>query len=158
MLKAYIGASDAAARLAVMSDHVAPMKKRMQAAKDAQDQQAMLSIQREIMGDYRSAGIKMHKMFLPMIQIPLGYGTFRLMHGMADLPVPGLEDGGFLWIKDLTLADPIFLLPVATSAAFWYTVKVCRHLTVLAGVTTNPGPIRREVARLDPSVLPCLQE
>ena len=30
---------------------------------------------------------------------------------MADLPVPGFKDGGFLWFTDLSLADPYYVLP-----------------------------------------------
>ena len=132
MLKGYIGASDTSARLAVLTNHMEPIKKRLQAAKDLKDQQAMTAAQLEIRGTYRAAGVKLWKIAVPMIQIPLGYGTFRLMRGMAALPVPGLEDGGFLWIKDLTLADPLFVLPVLTSAAFYYTFKVCKPLSQIS--------------------------
>lgn len=131
LIKGYIGASDTSARLTVLTPHIDPIKKRLQAAKDAKDQAALTAIQSEIWGTYRAAGVQLWKMAVPLIQVPLGYGTFRLMRGMAALPVPGLEDGGFLWIKDLTLADPFFLLPILTSAAFYYTFKVCRPLSNL---------------------------
>lgn len=103
----------------------------MKAAKESRDQTTMIAAQKEVWDTYRAAGVKLWKMAVPMIQIPLGYGTFRLMRGMAALPVPGLEDGGFLWIKDLTLADPLFLLPILTSGAFYYTFKVRRQLLTL---------------------------
>lgn len=137
LIKGYIGASDASARLAVLTPIIEPIQRRMKAAKESKDQAALIAVQTEIWGTYRAAGIKIWKMAVPMIQIPLGYGTFRLMRGMAALPVPGLEDGGFLWIKDLTLADPFYLLPILTSGAFYYTFKVRRQLSNLLLAFSN---------------------
>ncbi|CAK7226816.1 hypothetical protein SBRCBS47491_006356 [Sporothrix bragantina] len=61
------------------------------------------------------------KMFVPMINVPFGYGMFRLLRSMAALPVPGLETGGILWFTDLTVPDPYFILPV-TSAGIMYLI------------------------------------
>ena len=61
------------------------------------------------------------KMFVPMINIPFGYGMFRLLRSMAVLPVPGLETGGILWFTDLTIPDPYFILPM-TSAGIMYLI------------------------------------
>lgn len=66
----------------------------------------------------------MWRLFVPMLQVPIGFATFRLMRGMADLPVPGLDDGGFLWLTDLTQSDPYFILPIVTGIAFHLTFKV----------------------------------
>lgn len=43
---------------------------------------------------------------------------------MAHLPVESLATGGLLWFKDLTVPDPIFLLPVVTMATLSITVEV----------------------------------
>ncbi|KAK7749661.1 hypothetical protein SLS53_000239 [Cytospora paraplurivora] len=56
-------------------------------------------------------GVKMWKMFLPMLQAPIAFGGFRLLTGMGTLPVPGLETAGTLWFTDLTVADPYMVLP-----------------------------------------------
>ncbi|CAK7567873.1 MAG: hypothetical protein SEPTF4163_005843 [Sporothrix epigloea] len=61
------------------------------------------------------------KMFVPMINVPFGYGMFRLLRSMAALPVPGLETGGILWFTDLTVPDPYFILPI-TSAGIMYLI------------------------------------
>ena len=52
------------------------------------------------------------------------FGMFRLLRGMAALPVPGLEDGGILWFQDLTMPDPFYILPVASAAVMYYIMKV----------------------------------
>ncbi|KAM0343015.1 hypothetical protein ACHAPU_008916 [Fusarium lateritium] len=50
-------------------------------------------------------------MFWPFVQIPFSFGLFRILNGMTHIPVPSLEDAGFLWFHDLTVADPFYLLP-----------------------------------------------
>jgi len=45
------------------------------------------------------------------------------MKAMAALPVPGLDQGGFLWLMDLTIPDPYYVLPVLTSVTMFYTFK-----------------------------------
>ncbi len=124
MFKAYVNASDTSARLAIITPLVKPIQARISAAKAARDRQAMLAATAEIQDTYRSAGVQLWRLAVPMLQIPLGFGTFRLMRGMADLPVPGLDTQGLLWLQDLTLSDPLFILPIVTAGAFHYTFKV----------------------------------
>lgn len=124
MLKAYVNASDTSARMAVITPLVKPIQNRISAARAAKDSQAMMAASGEIQAVYRSANVRLWRLAVPMLQIPLGFGTFRLMRGMADLPVPGLEMQGLLWLQDLTVPDPYLLLPIATAASFYYTFKV----------------------------------
>ncbi|CAK7206972.1 hypothetical protein SEUCBS139899_009779 [Sporothrix eucalyptigena] len=63
------------------------------------------------------------KMFVPMINIPFGYGMFRLLRAMAALPVPGLETGGLLWFTDLSVPDPYFILPVASAGIMYFIFR-----------------------------------
>ncbi len=124
MLKAYVSASDTSARMAVITPHVKPIQDRIKAARAVRDREAMMTASAEMQAVYRAANVQLWKLAVPMLQIPLGFGTFRLMRGMADLPVPGLDTQGFLWLQDLTLGDPYFVLPIVTAAAFHYTFKV----------------------------------
>jgi YidC/Oxa1 family membrane protein insertase len=76
---------------------------------------------------YKAADIKISRLFLPLlVQGPLGFGTWRLLNGMAALPVPGMDEGGLLWVKDLTVSDPYLILPMVTGLAFFWTFKVCK--------------------------------
>ena len=43
---------------------------------------------------------------------------------MANLPVETMQTGGLLWFPDLTLADPLHLLPFLTSATLLATIEV----------------------------------
>lgn len=74
-------------------------------------------------------GVKMWKMFLPMLQAPIAFGGFRLLTGMGALPVPGLETGGALWFTDLTVADPYMILPCVSTIMMFFSIKASLHHT-----------------------------
>ncbi|MCJ1425449.1 Mitochondrial inner membrane protein oxa1 [Sticta canariensis] len=123
LLKIFINASDTSARIAVVAPNIALIKARLKEAKASKDIDQLRLVAAELKQLYSAAGIQMWRVFVPMIQMPLGFGTFRLLRGMADLPVPGLDSAGFLWLTDLTVSDPYFILPVFTGAAFHWMFK-----------------------------------
>ena len=43
---------------------------------------------------------------------------------MANLPVESLKDGGFLWLKDLTVHDPYYIMPIITSVTMFITIEL----------------------------------
>lgn len=124
LFKPYLGAADVSARAASIQPITAPIREKMMAAQRAGDQQGMLLARQELLAMHKRAGIKMYKAFTPLFQVFLGFGTFRLFRGMASLPVPGLETGGLLWLKDLTVQDPYYILPLATAGAFYLVMRV----------------------------------
>ncbi len=125
LLRAYINAADVSARMATINPDIAPIKARLKIAQAAKDTDEMRRITVELRGVFKSANVQTWRVFVPMLQVPLGFGTFRLLRGMAALPVPGLDNGGLLWLKDLTVSDPYFILPIVTGLAF--------HVTFLVG-------------------------
>ncbi|GMK55032.1 hypothetical protein CspeluHIS016_0200880 [Cutaneotrichosporon spelunceum] len=56
-------------------------------------------------------------MILPLVSMPLFISLFFGLRKLAALPVPQLHEGGFGWVLDLTVPDPLYILPV-TSLAF----------------------------------------
>lgn len=79
----------------------------------------------ELMEYYQKHDIKLFRnMMMPMAQLPVFLSWFTGLRGMAHLPVESLATGGLLWFKDLTVPDPIFLLPVLTMATLSITVEV----------------------------------
>ncbi|PGH27171.1 hypothetical protein AJ80_01128 [Polytolypa hystricis UAMH7299] len=123
LLKFVIGAADAGARLKEARPKLDAMRQRMFQANSQGDKMGVMQTKQEMSVLKSEYGIKTWKTFLPMLNIPISYGFFRIMGGMAALPVPSLENESFLWITDLTLADPFFLLPIATGLMIHYTVK-----------------------------------
>jgi YidC/Oxa1 family membrane protein insertase len=124
MFYPYVGAADNAARLASVQHLTKPLTVKMQDATRANDTAMAMSIRREISKVHAQAGIKLWKTFTPVMQMFVGYGTFVLLRGMGNLPVPGLETGGALWFQNLAVPDPYFLLPVATAGVLHWVLRV----------------------------------
>jgi YidC/Oxa1 family membrane protein insertase len=107
------------------------MDKLQQKAKDARansDNVAAAAVQTEMMAAKRIAGLKMRWMYAPMLlQGVLGWCSFTLLRAMASLPVPGLEEGGFLWVTDLTVSDPLYILPVAMAGMMHVMSRVSQR-------------------------------
>lgn len=57
-------------------------------------------------------------LILPLIQAPIMISFYLALRDMANLPVPQFQDGGLAWFTDLTIADPTYVLPVASSLGF----------------------------------------
>ena len=144
LLKFYIDATDSSARRQLIKPLEEPINARMKAAQAENDRKAYQAAWLERSALHKSAGIVLWKSFAPFLQVPIGYGTFRLMRGMANLPVPGFDTGGLLWISDLTQPDPYYILPIATAAAFYLTFKVLSlHAQMMTDALTNANLERR---------------
>ncbi|KAG0049033.1 Mitochondrial inner membrane protein oxa1l [Gryganskiella cystojenkinii] len=57
-------------------------------------------------------------LMLPLLQAPVMISFYLALRDMANLPVPQFKDGGLGWFTDLTIADPNYILPVASSLGF----------------------------------------
>ena len=128
LLKPNIDAADMNARRQLIKHLEEPITARLKTAQAEGNQKALQDAWFERRAMHKSAGISARKSLVPLLQIPLGFGTFRLLRGLAYLPVPGFDSGGLLWITDLTQSDPLFILPVATAAVTYFTVKVFNYL------------------------------
>lgn len=79
----------------------------------------------ELQNIHREHGVNPIKGFLPLlIQIPIGFGTFRLVRGMAALPVPGLATEQLGWLSDMSLSDPFYILPFVCAATIYFNLRV----------------------------------
>ncbi|KAI8994966.1 60Kd inner membrane protein-domain-containing protein [Pilobolus umbonatus] len=58
----------------------------------------------------------MKSLGLPLVQMPVMISFFMAIRGMAEIPVPGLQDQGILWFTDLTAKDPYYVLPLISAA------------------------------------------
>ena len=124
LFKSFIDAADISARRQIIKPLEDPINARMKAAQATRDKLAMQDAWKERSVLYKNAGIVGWKSFVPLMQLPFGFGVFRLVRGMASLPVPGFDNGGFLWVYDLTVSDPYYILPLVTSWAYYYSFTV----------------------------------
>ena len=123
-LKLYFNAADSSARSQLITEYTAPLMKKYKNALASGNKVEAQSVSQEMRTLRSNAGVSYLKQLAPFVQVFIGFGTFRLMRGMAYLPVPGLDTGGLMWFEDLTLSDPLFLLPIGTAAAYYITFKV----------------------------------
>ncbi|KAI8946234.1 hypothetical protein F4801DRAFT_75989 [Xylaria longipes] len=75
------------------------------------DQTAMMYAQAERRRVVKEADVSASRPFINFAMVPFSYGMFRLLRGMVDIPVPGMETGGLAWFTDLTVHDPLYILP-----------------------------------------------
>lgn len=71
-------------------------------------------------------GVRNSGMLWSFGQIPFTFGLFRIVSAMANVPVPAMENAGYLWFPDLTATDPYFILPAAGTALMIGALAVCQ--------------------------------
>lgn len=108
------------------------------------DPTKMAAARQELSAFHKAHGVEMWRTFIPMLNMPLLYGFFRLFRGMAELPVPTLETGGMLWFTDLSAQDPYYIMPIASAVTLFFVMRVCSTPIVdfhFGGNITNLGPV-----------------
>lgn len=125
LLKPMIDASDNAARMQNSKPITDPVRAEMMRTMREGNQIEGQLAKAKLTQLHKEAGIKTSRSFWPMLQIPLGYGIYRLVTAMAALPVPGMTNESVLWLNDMSVADPTYFLPLITSGLMYLTFKVC---------------------------------
>lgn len=63
-------------------------------------------------------------LLIPLVQAPIYVSFFMALRQMAYLPVPSLQTGGVLWFPDLTIADPLYILPLVVTGSMYFILKL----------------------------------
>lgn len=63
-------------------------------------------------------------MIVPLAQAPIFLSYFIGIRRMVNAPVESMQTGGFLWISDLTVPDPYYLLPLFTCSTLFLTIHL----------------------------------
>lgn len=63
-------------------------------------------------------------MIVPFVQAPFFISFFIGLRRMANAPVESMQTGGIFWFNDLTVPDPLYILPIITSATFYLTIEL----------------------------------
>lgn len=124
LLKPSFMAADTATKMRNTQHLTAPLRQKMLDSYHANDTAATAKLQLELKEIYHMHDLKPSRAALPMLNIPLGFGCFRLFEGMAHLPVPTLATESVGWLKDLTVADPYFILPLLSSGFLYLNLRV----------------------------------
>lgn len=77
---------------------------------------------------YEEAGASLvAPIITPFIQLPVSFGLFLGIKRLCDLPLEQLKVGGYGWITDLTVPDPMYVLPLAMVASVYVQISVSDH-------------------------------
>ncbi|KAM5458378.1 hypothetical protein MaudCBS49596_000291 [Microsporum audouinii] len=123
LFKSILSASEISGKLHKIKPLATPIRERMLKCARESDNVGALKAKQELALLNEKYGVKPWKSFVPLIQVPLGFGCFRVLRGMSALPVPGLDSESVLWLPTVTMSDPYFVLPVATSAMMYLALK-----------------------------------
>ncbi|KAF1847971.1 mitochondrial export translocase Oxa1 [Cucurbitaria berberidis CBS 394.84] len=116
--------SDKMAAMASLKPVTQPLQEKMEAAiakGDKQQAELLRLQQQEIMKPHVGGFLSMGGFMI--VQGWIGFSAFRFLRAMGELPVPGMNQDGFLWFSDLTVRDPYFILPAATTAIMYTVFK-----------------------------------
>ncbi|KAM6180497.1 mitochondrial inner membrane protein OXA1L [Erethizon dorsatum] len=88
-------------------------------------------------------------LILPLTQAPIFISFFIALREMANLPVPSMRTGGLWWFQDLTISDPMYILPLAVTATMWAVLE----LGAETGMQSSDLQWMRSVIRVMPLVV-----
>ncbi|KAE8144593.1 60Kd inner membrane protein-domain-containing protein [Aspergillus avenaceus] len=123
LLKPMLNAADTSTKVSNLKEVIGPLRAAMTASAQGKDQVTAMKYKAQISQVQRDNGVNPYKTFIPFLQIPIGFGCYRVVKGMASLPVPGLATESVGWIQDLTIADPYMALPAATALFMYLSFK-----------------------------------
>ena len=94
------------------------------AKENAHDQKEMQRYQAEILKVWAKHDCNPVKMFAPLfVQAPVFISFFFAIRNMS-VGVPSFREGGALWFRDLSVADPTYVLPLLSSLTFLASVEL----------------------------------
>jgi YidC/Oxa1 family membrane protein insertase len=130
MFVPFMMGSNHSTKLTVINPYLEEAKERMEQARHSKDPMLQQQVTKEMTGLKNAIGLKMGWVFTPMIfQGLAGFCAFKLMRAMTALPVPGLETGGLLWFQDLTVPDPLFVIPITMGLLMHFIGRVSYSAT-----------------------------
>lgn len=134
-LPGYLKLSDISGRMREVQPFATPIMNKLQSAYSQKNIIAAHAAKSELGALYAKAGINRLWLVFPIAQIPIFLGFYKLLHAMAGVPVPGLLNGGTLWITNLSIPDPSMALPLSSSIslALGLYVCICSPIAVCGG-------------------------
>lgn len=116
-----------------------PIQAEYQAAKEKGDRQKMVQAAQHLMAVRKEFNLSYLNAFLPMlVQIPFGFGCWRVLRNAAEYPVPGFITESWLWTSDLTFSDPFYIVPLLSGFLVFLTFTMNSRVSLAAQQTGGP--------------------
>lgn len=87
-------------------------------------------------------------MALPLMQAPIFMGMFFGLKKMPDLFPEELSTGGMYWFVDLTVADPLYVLPLVCSFSFLASIESNKDTMLATNSVPGQGEMMINVFRI----------
>ncbi|KAL6254671.1 hypothetical protein P5V15_013978 [Pogonomyrmex californicus] len=101
------------------------MHMKLTEARNLGDHMESARVATDLMHYMKKNDVSFAKNFMaPLIQAPVFISFFLALKKMAGLPVESLKEGGFLWMQDLTVYDPYYIMPILTSVTMFITIEL----------------------------------
>ncbi|KAJ3187247.1 Mitochondrial inner membrane protein oxa1l, partial [Irineochytrium annulatum] len=104
-------------KMRAMKPETEALTAEMAKARKANDSRRLRELMTKSQELYRKNGLSPFSTLWGLTQAPVFISFFLALRAMAELPVPGFETGGIGFVKDLTIMDPTFILPIIASAS-----------------------------------------
>lgn len=146
-----------AAIMRMINGPLAPLQEEYKLASREKDTQRMQKAIIQMRTIRREAGIQYRWLLAPMlIQIPFGFGAWRLLRNSATLPVPGFVSETWLWASDLTFSDPYFITPALSSIMIYFTMRINTAMNARGGSGGAAALATMDMMGLLQKILPAL--
>lgn len=85
---------------------------------------------------------------VPLIQMPIFVTFFFALRAIANAGLPSLQNGGFSWITDLSVADPFYILPCLSAALTLAVLETGAETGGVQTAQTNQQKMIKNVLRV----------
>lgn len=113
---------------AAMHNHLPTMQRlqeKMTLARMSGDVQEAVKTGNDLMKYMQRHNVNpLRNLLVPLAQAPIFVSVFVGIREMTSLPVQSLQNGGIMWFTDLTVPDPLYVLPFITMSTLLATIEV----------------------------------
>ena len=125
MLPLVVRTQTAAAKMNALLPEQAILKEKINQARLVGDTMEFARLSQEQLTLFKRHGVSPLSTMLPLFgQVPVFLTFFLTLKRMADYPVESLKTGGFLWVTDLSIPDPVYGLPIFMSLTLWASMEI----------------------------------
>jgi YidC/Oxa1 family membrane protein insertase len=116
-------------RMAHLSPELQAMKKRYTAlgTPSQVEQQQFLTNMKLLFKKYN---VKPVRQLLPLLQLPILMGLFFGIRKLQLIYPIEMQNGGILWFSNLTMTDPLFVLPAIAATTMLVTIEINKEQTM----------------------------
>ncbi|KAI5119259.1 hypothetical protein M0805_007262 [Coniferiporia weirii] len=126
-------------RLAPIQPLLAEVRQKADKARADGDKMAMQQAMLQQQGILKKAGVNpLDQILTSVAQVCVQIGFFIGLRRMCTVPVEQLTVGGFGWITDLTVPDPLFIMPVVNFALINLQLYVSQRDMLAVGTPAAP--------------------